>query len=210
MGAGPWWLAFAVYFPMALVGAGWAYASRGSFLTAPGSPWLSPNTTLAGAYGLSLALALSVATIAVTRVLVARTSWAKNLHLTLRAALGTPSTFRVIVLAVLSAVSEELLFRSAMMPVLGLVGSSVLFGLVHLSPRDTYLAWSLWAAVMGLLFGLLFQASGWLLAPIVAHALINYENMQYIIHYDPTPLDMDRRRKPRRFRTRPDDAGERI
>jgi membrane protease YdiL (CAAX protease family) len=48
--------------------------------------------------------------------------------------------------------------------------------------------------VMGALFGVLYEASGTLLAPVLAHALINYENMQYIIHYDPTPLDMDRLR----------------
>lgn len=196
MGAGPWWLALAIYTPMALAGAVWAYASRGSILTPAHGPWLSPNTTLSGVLGGVLALALAAATVALTRVLVARTRWAKNLHLTLRAALGDLTPGRMLFLSLLSAVSEELLFRSALEPVLGLFASSLVFGLVHVSSRETYLSWSLWAAIMGLCFGLLFEASGTLIAPILAHALINYENMQYIVHYDPTPLDIDRRGRP--------------
>jgi membrane protease YdiL (CAAX protease family) len=142
-----------------------------------------------------LAVLLAAATVALTRVLVARTRWAKNLHLTLRAALGAPSPLRVLSLSALSAISEELLFRAALQPLIGVALSALLFGLVHVSSRETYLAWSLWAGAMGMLFGLLFEASGTLLAPMLAHALINYENMQYIVHYDPTPLDIDRRDK---------------
>ena len=207
MGAGPWWLAIAIYFPMGLTGAAWAYASRGAILTAPHPPWLSPNTTLSGALGLLLAVLLAAATVALTRVLVSRTEWAKNLHLSLRAALGSPSPARMLVLASLSAVSEELLFRGALQPLLGLVASALVFGLVHVSSRETYLAWSLWAGAMGMLFGVLFEASGTLLAPMLAHALINYENMQYIVHYDPTPLDIDRRRKAAACARDVDNAG---
>jgi membrane protease YdiL (CAAX protease family) len=193
---------------MALAGAVWAYASRGSFLSPAHTPWLSPNTTLAGVLGAVIALVLAGATVAMTRVLVTRTQWAKNLHLTLRAALGEVSTGRMLFLSLLSAVSEELLFRSALQPLLGLFATSLVFGLVHVSPRETYLSWSLWAAVMGACFGLLFEASGTLLAPILAHALINYENMQYIVHHDPTPLDIDRRAKPVRRARDTDKAGD--
>jgi membrane protease YdiL (CAAX protease family) len=192
MASGPFWLAWAVYLPMAALAALWAYWTRGSVLSLDQPPWLSPQRGLSAGLGLALGLVLALATIASTRWLVARTAWARELHLTLRAALlGLPAG-RVAQLALLSSVSEELLFRGALMPALGLVGSSLLFGVLHVSPRGTFFAWSLWATVMGLAFGALFAASGTLLAPILAHALINYENMQYIIHYDPTPLDKRR------------------
>jgi membrane protease YdiL (CAAX protease family) len=192
MASGPFWLAWAVYLPMAAFAALWAYTARGTVLSPDTAPWLSAERGIAAGLGLGLAVAVAVVTIVSTRVLVARTVWARELHLTLRTALlGTPSG-RVAQLALLSSVSEELLFRAALQPAVGLVASSLLFGVLHVSPRGTYVAWAVWATVMGLLFGLLFAASGTLLAPILAHALINYENMQYIIHYDPTPLDRGR------------------
>lgn len=42
---------------------------------------------------------------------------------------------------------------------------------------------------MGLAFGVLFEGTGVLLGPILAHGLINYENMHFIAAYDP---DQDR------------------
>jgi uncharacterized protein len=194
MATGPFWLAWAVYLPMAVFAALWAYVTRGTVFSLAATPWLSSERGIAAALGLGLALVVAAATIASTRLLVARTVWARELHLTLRAALlGLPAG-RVAQLALLSSLSEELLFRAALQPAVGLVASSVLFGVLHVSPRGTYVAWALWATLMGFLFGALYAASGTLLAPILAHALINYENMQYIIHYDPTPLDRGRLR----------------
>ena len=72
------------------------------------------------------------------------------------------------------------------------LAGSALFGLAHLAGRESSLPLALWAFVRGLMFSALYLASGTLLAPILAHWLINYENMQYICNYDPTPLDIDR------------------
>jgi membrane protease YdiL (CAAX protease family) len=72
------------------------------------------------------------------------------------------------------------------------VGASALFGVMHAAPRASYLPRASWAFCMGLMLSALYLASGTLLAPIAAHWLINYENMQYICNYDPTPLDIDR------------------
>ena len=47
---------------------------------------------------------------------------------------------------------------------------------------------------MGAVFGALFIGSGSLLAPIVAHAAINYENMRYLCSFDPTGIE--RSQKP--------------
>jgi hypothetical protein len=68
-----------------------------------------------------------------------------------------------------------------------LVASSVIFGLAHIGPMRRFWVWTVWATVMGLVFGLLYAATGELLAPVVAHVLINYENMHFIESYDPEP-----------------------
>ena len=98
----------------------------------------------------------------------------------------------MLALACASAVAEELFFRAALLPLCGILLSSLLFGLLHVSPRETFLGWVLWATIMGVVFGGLYVASGTLLAPIIAHAAINFENMQYLCTYDPTSVDTPR------------------
>ena len=83
----------------------------------------------------------------------AHTSWARELHVTLRGSLLGLTPGRMLQLSVLSALSEELLFRALLGPLIGLVPSALVFGVLHVSPRGTSLAWPLWAFVMGLLFG---------------------------------------------------------
>jgi len=77
----------------------------------------------------------------------------------------------IAVLAAASAVAEEMLFRAALQPAVGLVPASLIFGACHFNRR--LLVWPLWAALAGLGFGWLFEATGGVLAPIVAHATIN-------------------------------------
>jgi membrane protease YdiL (CAAX protease family) len=76
-------------------------------------------------------------------------------------------------LAVLSGVGEEALFRGALQPLVGLVVASLLFGLVHIGPDRRYLAWTASAIVAGFVLGILYEATGGILAPAVAHALHN-------------------------------------
>ena len=177
--------------------------ARGSAVSAPHNAWLSRDPQIALAFGIVLALLIAAITVWSTRLLVARTHWARTLHQELRITLVGSSAGQLALLAGLSAVAEELFFRAALQPAVGLMAASCAFGLVHVSPRGMGFAWTLWALVMGLVFGLLFEASGNVLVPIVAHALINYENMQYICNYDPTYFDIDRlRAHPRLHETR--------
>jgi uncharacterized protein len=55
----------------------------------------------------------------------------------------------------------------------GLVVASVVFGLVHVGPDRRYLFWTGWAVLAGFLFGTLYDVTGGLLAPILAHAAHN-------------------------------------
>lgn len=196
MGRSAWWLPWAVYGPLALLGAGLSWFTRGAVLSAPPGPRFGSDQWSAQLLGLGLALLVTVLTIRSTRWLVARTRWARTLRDTLRSALIGGSRARLLLLASLSAVAEELFFRAALMPWLGVLISSLVFGLLHVSSRETYLGWMLWASVMGLVFAGLFLGSGSLLAPVLAHATINYENMQYLCSSAPSGLPLHTRPEP--------------
>jgi hypothetical protein len=79
----------------------------------------------------------------------------------------------LILLSVFSGTGEESFFRGALQPELGLVATSLLFGLLHAGPDRRYLVWTVWAVGAGFLFGALYQWTGGILAPITAHVLHN-------------------------------------
>jgi membrane protease YdiL (CAAX protease family) len=83
------------------------------------------------------------------------------------------STGGLVFVSLLSGVGEEMLFRGALQPLVGLVLSALLFGALHVGPDRRYLLWTAWAVLAGLLFGLLYRWTGGLLAPVVAHAVHN-------------------------------------
>jgi membrane protease YdiL (CAAX protease family) len=128
--------------------------------------------------GLGMALALVV--VKTTPPLIERTAWARALHDEMKPIVESLSAMQISFLAVSSGLAEELFFRGAMQPVLGLFATSVIFGAVHTGPKRVFLAWSIWAFVMGLLFGLIFEATGVLWGPVFAHVLINDRNLTYM------------------------------
>jgi len=83
----------------------------------------------------------------------------------------------IIWLGLLPGMSEELLFRGVMLPavglnITGLVATSLLFGVLHLSGPEQW-PYVVWASVVGLLLGFSAMATGNLLVPIVAHVATN-------------------------------------
>jgi uncharacterized protein len=79
----------------------------------------------------------------------------------------------LVLLSIFSGVGEEALFRGALQPEIGLVASSLLFGVLHVGPDRRYLVWTLWAVAAGFLFGLLYLWTGGILAPVTAHVMHN-------------------------------------
>lgn len=88
----------------------------------------------------------------------------------------TPGT--IAVLAVASAVGEELLFRGLLMPLIGFWPTAIAFGVLHGGGVPRYFAWTLFAFLSGLLLAWLVHLTGSLLAPILCHLTINYWNLQ--------------------------------
>jgi uncharacterized protein len=79
----------------------------------------------------------------------------------------------LVLVSIMSGVGEEAFFRGALQPEIGLVASSLLFGVLHVGPDRRYLVWTVWAVGAGFLFGLLCSWTGGILAPMTAHLLHN-------------------------------------
>jgi membrane protease YdiL (CAAX protease family) len=144
------------------------------------APWLGLGGPVAHAYSLALGLALGAVVVLGTRRMVERLGWAQELARALRPFARDLTGSGIVVVAVLSSVGEELLFRGLVQPWLGLWLQALLFGLLHQMPGPSRWAWVAWASVIGLVFGVVFAATGSLLGPIVAHAVINGFNLNYL------------------------------
>ena len=118
--------------------------------------------------------------IALSWELTRRTHWGEVLAHTLGRLLGPLSLRSCLLLAALSGVAEEAFFRGALQPRVGLLGASLLFGLAHFAPRRELLPWTFFSFAVGLLLGILFEATGNLLAPVTAHFLINAVNLRIL------------------------------
>jgi uncharacterized protein len=94
----------------------------------------------------------------------------------------------IAVIALLSALGEELVFRGLFMPWLGLVPQALLFGVMHaqLSGPSRWV-WATWATVVGLALGGIFGLSGSLVGAVAAHALINGLNLAFLKSHDTAP-----------------------
>lgn len=82
-----------------------------------------------------------------------------------------------LLLALASGVAEEMFFRGALQPAVGIFWASVLFGACHFLPRRELALWSLYAVVTGFVLGWLYNWTGHLAAPIAAHVVVNGINL---------------------------------
>jgi len=94
--------------------------------------------------------------------------------------LGGLSLGQCLVLALTSGIAEEILFRGALQPWLGLVATSIIFGLAHFPVKKSLVPWTVFALLMGLLLGWLYIVTQSLWTPIITHSLINLVNLYRI------------------------------
>lgn len=158
-----------------------------------GSAFVHPEPLLALApatghiYSLLCGLAFGALLVLCTRLAVPRFGWAQELHVALRPVARNLSGFAMVVMALLSGLGEELLFRGLLQPIIGLVPQALLFGVAHQIPGRSRWVWVAWATAVGLALGGMFQLAGSLVGPIVAHALVNALNLAYLKAHDPGP-----------------------
>jgi membrane protease YdiL (CAAX protease family) len=94
--------------------------------------------------------------------------------------LGELSLPAALYIALLSSVSEELLFRGAIQPSTGIVVASALFGAMHLGPAGKVSSWSAWAFLSGLLLGAVVESTHNLLPVMVIHFGINATSILWL------------------------------
>jgi len=107
--------------------------------------------------------------------------------------LGPITIAQSFYLAMLSGFAEELCFRGALWPHLGLVGTTMLFAIAHVVPVRSLAGYPIFAAFAGLLLGILREETGSIWPAVVAHMTINGLNLAAVgrlerqRRYEPEP-----------------------
>ena len=127
---------------------------------------------------LALGVATGGALLAAWNLGIRRLAAARALEDRLREVIGALSSEEAILLAVLSGIAEELFFRGGVQGSWGWVWATLLFALLHSGPGSAFGLWTAFAAIAGGLFGGLMAWRGNLLAPVVAHVLVNAVNLR--------------------------------
>ena len=148
-------------------------------------PWLSLPLALAVPLSATLGLTFAALLIVMTRLTVPRFTWARQLHEELRPVARDFSAGQILLIAGLSSLGEELLFRGLLIPWITVVPAAILFGLAHQMKGPSRWVWAGWATVVGLGLGAIFALTGSLVGPLLAHAVVNAVNLVYLRDFDP-------------------------
>jgi len=134
--------------------------------------------------GICIGGALGLIIVFASRLAVHRYDWARALHREFRSLLSPLTDGEIVVLAIASSIGEELFFRGALMPSVGVWASSAAFALLHIGPRRRHLPWTISSFVAGLLFCELYRWSGDLTGPVLAHFTVNFLNLRHVSRYE--------------------------
>lgn len=107
----------------------------------------------------------------------------------LASVLGRPGTGAIAVLAVTSAIGEELFFRGALQSLIGFWPTVLIFGLVHGGTAKRFRMWAIFATLAGVLLGWLTVYTGNLLAATLCHMTVNYWNLHALADALPARTD---------------------
>ncbi len=120
-----------------------------------------------------LGLLTAIAILLLSQLLRAHSSEIRRFEAVLAKYLGDVDSRAAWLLALSSGIGEELLFRGALQPEIGLVAATLIFGLMHFPIERDLWPWPLYATLVGLILAALFERSGSLIAPTTAHIFIN-------------------------------------
>lgn len=165
-------VAWGIYLVLAIAGAVWLGLAEEDGLAL--EQFLDPATWWADLlWGLAAGAALLGLWLA-GRLLL---PMARELERTIAELLDGLSPSDALALALISGFAEELFFRGAVQGSFGVVAATVLFALLHTGPGRPFLLWTAFALAAGAAFGALALTRGNLLAPIVAHVMVNAVNL---------------------------------
>lgn len=167
--------AWTVYLLLAIAGAVWmGLANREEGGLVPGMLFDPATWPLDLLWGVAGGAALLLVWLAGRTLLPI----ARELEDTLADLLGGLDLSETLALALISGFAEEVFFRGAVQGSFGIVPATLVFALLHGGPGKPFLLWTLFALIAGAVFGGLALTRGNLLAPIVAHVLVNAVNLR--------------------------------
>lgn len=167
--------AWIFYLIVAVAGALWIGWQQGAIQPAI---FLNPETWWLDA---ALGAATGGLLVAFWRVVRQRLASARELERQLAELLGPLGRHEIVGLALLSGFAEELFFRGAVQGTWGWLPATVLFTLLHTGPGRAYRAWTAFAGVAGLALAGLMLWRGNLLAPVIAHVVVNAVNLDRLV-----------------------------
>jgi hypothetical protein len=132
-------------------------------------PANSREFTLGVLSGIGIALFIIVLSLFSSRNFV----WGQLLEKEFRKILVPLVSGEIVLLAGVSGFVEEFFFRGALQPVIGIILTSLLFGIVHFVPRRVFIPWSFYATFAGFLLGSLYEITKGLMPSVIAHVLVN-------------------------------------
>lgn len=171
--------ALVFYGVMGCVALVWRMGAGGESIFHPG-PEPDPEA-LGVASAIGIGLVFGLLAVGLSELLTRWTRLGEALAETLGRSLVGIGRGDALLLALASGIAEEMLFRGALQPVVGLVWASLIFGACHFLPRRELFAWSLFATGIGFALGWLFEWTGQLAAPIAAHAAVNGINLPRLV-----------------------------
>ncbi len=130
----------------------------------------------------AMGLVLGALLVTASRVLVARWKLMADLEKALARLVGPMGSGEALVLAVVSGLAEEMLFRCALLDLLGPWWSTLVFAFCHTGPGKEFRAWTLMAGLVGGLFAWLVLQGWGLTAVALAHITLNYLNLKKLAH----------------------------
>lgn len=171
-------LAWGFYLALALAGVLWVGLRQGQVPLALFVDLRPPWSWQGWPVDLGAGAAAGLLLVGLWRLGRRRFATARQLEEQLGNLLGPVGPGDAAALAFLSSFAEELFFRGAVQGSFGWLPAALLFALLHTGPGRALRLWSLFAAAAGLLFGALMLWRGNLLAPVAAHFVVNWINLQ--------------------------------
>jgi membrane protease YdiL (CAAX protease family) len=121
---------------------------------------------------------------------------------------GSLSWQHVVIIAISSAIGEEVFFRALLQPTFGIWSTSIAFGIVHIPATKNLFFYPAVAAIIGFGLGSLFIITGdGLLSPCTAHFTINLINLYRISRCLPGEVQDHETKPPESYmRTKSEDV----
>ena len=91
--------------------------------------------------------------------------------------IGQAPIHLIVLLSLMSAFGEEVFFRLAMQPELGIIGTTFVFALLHLGPKNLPNSWTLMSIIISLLLGVIYKYTNSIIPVFLAHLIMNLTSM---------------------------------